>query len=95
MPFPTAQVKSIYSPKTHQKDDVQVSDSERHRSHQSQLHFEHKIVRDSRQIQDVFGRKIKSKKYYCSKDLNVDTVTFKQNYCCKIYIPASYQEIAY
>ena len=33
--------KSIYSPKTQQKDDVQVSDSERHRSHQSQLHFEH------------------------------------------------------
>ena len=35
------QVKSIHSPKTQQKDDVQVSDSERHGSHQSQLHFEH------------------------------------------------------
>ena len=35
------QVKSIYSPKRQQKDDVQVSDSERHRSHLSQLHYEH------------------------------------------------------
>ena len=35
------QVKSTYSPKTQQKNDVQVSDSERHRSHQSQLYFEH------------------------------------------------------